>query len=366
MNLNQLHINGYRSIRSLECKLSALNVVVGANGCGKTNLYRSLYLLGAAADGRLSHSIAEEGGMASALWAGERTKGPVRLTLKVRLDDVLYEIALGLPPPAPTIGPARSVFVLDPEVKEEKIAVYTHGRAVNLLDRKNTTVNAREVDGVMQSFPGELSPAESVLADLREPHRFPVLSALRGALLHWRFYHQFRTDEGSPIRQPQIGVRTPALSHDGRDLAAALQTIIEIGDRQQLADSIHRAFAGAYLDLDCDKGRFETRLRSPQFQRPFQARELSDGTLRYLCLLAALLSPTPPLFMAFNEPEASLHPDLFEPLADLFIDASKVSQILVTTHSERLATLLARRENAVVVRLVKVEAETQMVREKQE
>src|SRR5258708_665698 len=92
MSLNELSVTGYRSIRSLDLKLGKLNVVVGPNGCGKSILYRSLFLLAAAADGRLAKTLADEGGLVSALWAGERTKGPVRLTLRVRLDEFSYEL----------------------------------------------------------------------------------------------------------------------------------------------------------------------------------------------------------------------------------------------------------------------------------
>ena len=107
-------------------------------------------------------------------------------------------------------------------------------------------------------------------------------------------------------------MRTPVLAHDGRDLAAALQTINEVGQSQDLHEAIRQAFPGASLEIDHDEdnGMFAVLLRMPGLRRPLRARELSDGTLRYLCLLAALLSPHPPALLALNEPETSLHPDL--------------------------------------------------------
>ncbi len=132
------------------------------------------------------------------------------------------------------------------------------------------------------------------------------------------------------------------MSNDGVDYAAALQTIIEIGDDKALFSAIDDAFPGCKLLIKSDHARFEVMLQQPGIQRPLEARELSDGTLRYLCLVAALLSPRPPEFLALNEPEMSLHPDLIEPLANLIYQASKYSQIWVTTHSERLTACLSK------------------------
>src|SRR5205085_8981564 len=108
-----------------------------------------------------------------------------------------------------------------------------------------------------------------------------ALGALRQEFLGWLFYHQFRTDAEAPLRQPQVGVRTPVLSHDGRDLAAALQTILEIGDGPGLREALARAFPGSSLHIESPGARFRLVLSQPGFQRAFDARELSDGTLRY-------------------------------------------------------------------------------------
>src|SRR4030081_2000467 len=169
----------------------------------------------------------------------------------------------------------------------------------------------------------------------------------------WRFYHHFRTDPESPLRHPQVGVRTPVLAHDGRDLAAALQTINEVGQSQDLHEAIRQAFPGASLEIehDEDNGMFAVLLRMPGLRRPLRARELSDGTLRYLCLLAALLSPRPPALLALNEPETSLHPDLLEPVAQLLASAAGRTQLLVTTHSDALAGFVEKLSGAKRVRL---------------
>ena len=134
--------------------------------------------------------------------------------------------------------------------------------------------------------------------------------AVREQVRSWRFYDHFRTDPDAPARQAQVGTRTPVLSHDGRDLAAALQTIIEIGDDAALAETVSDAFPRSSAARPDRAGRFELELAAHGLLRPLAAAELSDGTLRYLLLVAALLSPRPPQLMVLNEPETSLHPDL--------------------------------------------------------
>jgi predicted ATPase len=360
MPVDQLHVSGYRSIRDLHLELGRLTVIVGPNGCGKTNLYRSMFLVSAAANGNLARTLADEGGMPSVLWAGPRTKGPLRMSIGIELEDLAYEISCGLVPPVPG---ERGLFSLDPEVKEEHIWAIEKRRRLVLLERKDRSAFLRDANGDRVSFPASLWAGESTLAQLQEPHRFPVLSQFKSEFLSWRFYHHFRTDLDAPVRQPQIGIRTPVLSHDGRDLAAALQTIIEIGDGRALQQGVDLAFPGSSINVEAPHGRFSLYRQMPGIARPLDSTELSDGTLRYLCLLAVWLSPRPPTLLALNEPETSLHPDLIEPVAQLLASAATRTQLLVTTHSEELAAFLQKLSGgAKRISLEKIEGETRVTK----
>lgn len=363
MAIREFRVSGYRSLRQLCLPVSGLDVFVGPNGCGKSNLYRAMVLLAAAARGTLARTVAEEGGMPSLLWAGDRArKTPVRVTLGVVSDAWDYEIACGLPIPnaATNIGPTE--FSMDPQVKEETVTAEAGGRRpVALMERKNQSAWLRDGDGRRVEYPIQLLQSESALSQIMEAHLYPELAFFRSELSAWRFFHQFRTDADSPLRRPQVGVRTPVLDSGGEDLAAALQTIIEDGDLAALDQAIDDAFPGSRLEIFVDRGRFEVGLTMPGIKRPFEARELSDGTLRYLCLVAVLMSPRPTGFLVLNEPETSIHADLIEPLAVLIAQAGERSQIWVITHSEALAGHIHAQTGRRPFRLEKVDGETRIV-----
>ena len=181
------------------------------------------------------------------------------------------------------------------------------------------------------------------------------LLALRERMRGWRFYDDLRTDRDAPARRPQVGTFTPVLAGDGGDIGAAIQTIFEIGEREALADTIADAFDGASVQVG---ERFEVMMQQYGLLRPLSVAELSDGTLRYILLAAALLSPRPPELMILNEPEASLHPDLLAPLARLIVRASARCQIIVVSHAAALVDTLERSPDARGLRLYKELGET--------
>lgn len=350
MSLTELQVFGYRSLRNVRLPLGQLNVITGPNGCGKSNLYRALWLIARICEGEFARSLAREGGLISALWAGPRTsEKPHRLSLGFRTDDFAFELACGFPQPQAGYPPSeRSRFSYDAQIKDEAIWIGEKRKpSTTLLERGAGSTRIRDVDGNRVEYPLVLSENESILSQLREPHRFPELFSIRDEVRGWRFYHAFRTDDDAPMRMPQISVRTPVLSHDGSDLAAALQTILEMGGATRLVQAVTEALPGRSLEILSNEA--DLRQKSPQSmelcvalhtegcQRPLLARELSDGTLKYLCLAAALLSERPPSLIAINEPESSLHPDLLRPLSRLIVNASERSQIWVTTHSYALA-----------------------------
>lgn len=346
MSLTDLHIEGYRSVRNLRLPVRRLTVLVGANGVGKTNIYRGLELVRAAAIGDLAMSIAREGGLASVLWAGQRrvTEGP-RLCLEVGLDmDLPERDVVFLPRYRVEIGfgdsKYQAVFAEEPQIKSETLVLPGH-RKVTLLERKGPAGWYRDDDGTRRQFDNSLLASETALAALRGT--VPELDTIRHLLANWRFYHGFRTDQDAPLRRPALAVTAPLLDSDGANLAAVFATLRHIrGDTRDLDAAIDAAFPGATLIVPLPEKVAEFSLVFPDLpNRPFGAGELSDGTLQFLALLGALLSYRLPPLIALNEPEASLHPDLLPALARAIAKAAERTQVWVVTHSEILADAIA-------------------------
>jgi predicted ATPase len=354
--LTTLAVEGYRSLRDVVLPLGPLTAVTGPNGSGKSNLYRALRLLAEASRNGAVAALAREGGLPSTLWAGPekvsrrmlsgedpvqgtRRAGPVSLRLGFATDDFGYAVDLGLPTPA---GGPGSAFDLDPEIKRETTWSGPVARpAAMLTDRRGGVVRVRDDQGAWQVSPHRLQPFDSMLSELSDPANAPEVLALRERIRAWRFYDHFRTDPQAPARRPSIGTRTPVLGHDGADLAAAWQTILEVGDRETLSEVLDLAFPGSMVEIRThDDGVFSLALRQPGMLRPLSSAELSDGTLRFLLLLTALLTPRPPELMVVNEPESSLHPDLLPALGRLVVATSARTQVVVVTHSAPLVAAL--------------------------
>jgi predicted ATPase len=374
--LTTLAISNYRSLRDLRVSLKGLNLVTGPNGSGKSSLYRALRLLADTSQGRVVSSIAREGGLQSTLWAGPesisramrggdhpiqgtRRTHPVNLRLGFASDDYGYLIDMGLP------TPASSAFSLDPQIKRECI---WHGPQLRpstmLVDRQGPLVRIRAGDD-WKLVTDRISAFDSMMTHVSDPRGAPEMLVLRESIRNWRFYDHFRTDVDAPVRSPQVGTWTPILGNDGSDLAAAIETIREIGTGDMLDAAVEDAFPRSRLLVANLEGRFSLTMSQHGLLRPLGTAELSDGTLRYLLWIAALLTPKPPALMVLNEPETSLHPDLLAALARLIARAAERTQIVVVTHAKPLISALAEQEGCHAIILEKTFGETSVAGSKE-
>ncbi len=377
--ITTLAVHGYRSLRDIVLPLAGLTVVTGANGVGKSNLYRAFHLLADTASGRLIGSIAAAGGLSSVLWAGPEQisgamrrgevpvqgtgsrKAPISLQLGFATDELSYLIDVGLPVPEQP----PSIFGRDPIIKRELLWAGPVLRpAATLLERTargvRVAANAgRAANRSTGHIEVGLPPWASVLDELVDPVHRPEAAAVREVVRGWRFYDSFRIDPDAPARQPQVGTRTEVLAADGHDLAPTVATILESAWEGPFRAAIADAFDGTQVGVVDHGGRFEIELVQRGMLRALTGREVSDGTLRYLLLAAALFSPRPPGLTVLNEPETSLHPDVLPALTRLMVRAAERSQLVVVTHAGALVDGLTR-AGALHHELVKPHGETEV------
>jgi predicted ATPase len=340
--IERLTVRGYRSIHHVDLELSPVNVIAGPNGVGKSNLYKSLHLLVQAVAGRFGRTVAREGGMNSVLWAGPDLKLPRRMSLGIAMDGFRYEFVSGLVATSPDER-CKTEFFADPDIKEEHFS-YEQGRSkVKFFERKNSFAWIRDGEGNKIDYTMEILDSQTMMETLSDPHLYPEVFVFRQQLAATRFYHDFPTGPDSPARSPQVATFTSLIDVDGTDLASALKSIEERGDAHQLHTFFKALFPGNQLVVRRMEGtnRLAIEMEIPKLNRRLSAEEFSDGTLRFLYLLAVLLSLKESPLIALNEPERSLHPDAIGPLAELILLASRRSQIWLVTHSNQLRDALA-------------------------
>jgi predicted ATPase len=366
-----LAVSGYRSLRKIIIPLDKLTIITGANGTGKSSIYKSIRLLADVAQGNVVRSLALEGGIPSTLWAGPEKfsrsmksgqhpiegtvrREPVSLKLGFASEDYGYAIDLGLPK-----SDGRSMFNLDPEIKSEAMWIGEVLKRHNVIaSRAGPGVQVMQENGARQHVLTALPSFDSMMTHAGDPKQASEILLLRERMRNWRFYDHFRTDQASKARMPQVGTRTVSLASDGSDLAAAVQTIKEIGDPEAFDDAIEDAFPGSSIKVDVKDNMFEVVMQQKGLLRPLRTSELSDGTLRYLLLVAALMTPRPPPLLVLNEPETSLHPSLLPALARLIKSVAQTTQIIVVSHAGSFVDELAMAPNSANYELKKQLGET--------
>lgn len=333
--------------------LNPLNVVIGPNGAGKSNLIEVLELLRATSTDFAS-AIREGGGAEDWLWRGDKLgKAPAKLDVELgqcplTRRPLRYKLDFA--------AAAGRVEILDEAIEEaapdpghkEPFFYYRFQHGNPVINVKGTGAGKKRTERKLER--DSLKPDQSVLAQRRDPDLYPEVTWLGAQFGLIQTFREWSFGTKTPLRAAQrTDDPTDQLLPDARNLALVLNEIQHRDSR--LFDSAMKRFLPRYerLSIRIIGANVQFYLHEVGMNGPISAARVSDGTLRFLAMLAALLTPTPPPLLCLEEPELGMHPDALAVLAELLVDASKRMQIVVTTHSDTLLSALNDYVNSVLV-----------------
>ena len=344
-----------------EFPLEPLNVLIGPNASGKSNLIEALALL-AAAPGDLQKPIREGGSVRDWLWKG--THGPNIATVDATLEYPQGEQPLRY---RLSFTESESRFELKDEAIENEKLVNDENAPFFYYNYRdgNPVLNVlAEGESRSRRRPRNMKHAQSILSQRRDPDSYPELSYLADAFERMRFYREWNLERGKPPRNPgRTDLQKDGLLEDASNLALVLDDLLNRPPVKREILEHSKTFNQSIKDIatSITVGEVQIFFHEEDLEHAVPATRLSDGSLRHLCLLAVLCHPEPPPVVCIEEPEIGLHPDIIPKVAKLLVEASSRSQIFVTTHSDILVDALTDTPESIVV-CEKSEGATQLQR----
>jgi predicted ATPase len=334
---SRLQVSGFRHLHDLDVPLRRLNVLIGANGVGKTSILEVMRLLSASADGRLQETIASAGGVGSLITHG-RQQEPMKLALTMPFKDdepleyvlKLQQSALGYELPLEQLTQRRN----KPDARDSYFKfIDSHGSEIWYFKP-----DAKKLVAPTWSH----KQRETSLSQV--PKMFPEAEKFRGVLASSAFYHALNVSPRAPVRLPQAVQQVFLPGQDGEDLVSCLYYLRETErDRfEAIEDALRVAFPNfEHMTFPpVAAGTLALGWEERPYSKPFNAHQLSEGTVRFLWLATLLQCPELPTVTLIDEPEVSLHPEMLRLLSGLFREAATRTQLIVATHSERLVRFL--------------------------
>jgi predicted ATPase len=326
--------------------LRALNVFIGPNGCGKSNLIEAVNLM-RSAPRELRDVTRKGGGVAEWIWKGG-LKGAASVDWVVSYP----KGSISLRHVVAFRSVSQSFFLDDERVENEDLMPWVddgdffyrfqHGQAAII----NAAGNSRSIHGILT-----IAPDRSILAQRRDPDAYPELAWLAQNYEKVRIYREWAFGRNAVFREPQkADIRNDLLEEDFSNLGLFLSRLKTRfpAAKKAILNGLKDLYEGIHdFDVLVEGGTVQVFFTEGDFVVP--ATRLSDGTLRYLCLLAILCDPEPPPLICIEEPELGLHPDILPKVADLLRIASERTQIIITTHSDILVDAMTATPEMVVV-----------------
>ena len=345
MKITTLEIQGFRSLLDVEWKPGDLNLLIGPNASGKSNVLRVLELLSYSTVGKLGDYVQREGGMIPLIWDGRadtigiRVKtSPIDEWRRSDRDSLTYELTL-----AHLKG--TSTYRIQSELLGNfyRVEAGEKPEPFKLLERQlMRAVVFDEQEHHLEAPEESFAETETLLSVAAGPFTTnQTIPAYQRGIAGWNIYHGLHTNPEAPIRQAAVARPDRRVEPHGQNLVPVLHTLYS-GDREferEVDAAMTAAFGDEFEKLvfpPAADQRIQLRVRWKSLRREQSAADLSDGTLRFLFLLAVFASPDPPALVAVDEPETGLHPAMLPIVAEYAIQASKRTQVILATHSPSL------------------------------
>ena len=325
--------------------LRPLNVLIGPNGSGKSNLIEVIGLLKEAPK-NLADAVRDSGGIRDWVWKGAKTTDCPSLSALVAHKDCSQKALHH----ALMFQEKNQQFHLVDEIVEGFAVQGTRGHFFYNFGLGHHPVIRLPHDDERKLPTVKAERQRSILSQIRDADQYPEITHLGEQYEKIRIYREWSFGRTTPARLPQkADGRSDYLESDCSNLGMVLNRIRrDPVQKEQLIERLNDLYPGIKdVDVSIEGGTVQVFLTEGKYAMP--ATRLSDGTLRYLCLLAILLHPTPPPLICIEEPELGLHPDVMPAIGKLLKQASERTQLIVTTHSDELVDSLSDSPEDVVV-----------------
>ncbi len=347
MRIEEIQIKGYRSLFDVAWKPGNLNVLIGPNASGKTNLLKFFELVAASSKGQLSDHIQREGGFDLLTWDNSANELIIIINsihnTKNSETNTYYTYELNIA----GLG-GTSSFQISREIlgNYSFLEEYPDAKPVVFFERKPMEVQIFDVvHQSLENLEGLIFAHETILSLFGNPltstaaiHKSEIIDDHKKFFSGWAVYRLFSTDQNAQIRMPAVSRFEKQVSSDGQNLISVLHTLYTT-DREfkkELNGAMRAAFGDDFDEIvfppDADQ-RVQLRIRWKSLKKERSAADLSDGTLRFLLLMAVLANPNPAPLIAIDEPEIGLHPSMLPIVAEFAVEASRKSQVIFATHS---------------------------------
>jgi predicted ATPase len=341
-----------------EISLGRLNVLIGPNGSGKSNLIEAISVL-QATPRDLPRPIREGGGVAEWLWKGPQARGVAEIEVTTECPIVVEPLRYRL-----SFAQSGQRFDVTDEAIENAIKSdpteddvyfyyrYQQGRPVLNTRTRVEGAESQGRNGFRRTLKKEsVSSEQSILSQKVDADLYPEMTWLGEQYKAVKLYREWSFGRNTILRKPQqVDLPGDFLLDDGSNMGLILNDLLHRGIRKTIIEKLRHFYDGIEdVTTKVLGGTIQVFLHEEGVKQPIPATRLSDGTLRYLCLLCVLLHPDPPSLVCIEEPELGIHPDILHRIGEMLVGASERTQLIVTTHSDVLVSALSETPDSVIV-----------------